>query len=253
MPNKRQNYSDAQQTALVAQVNRICTLCAQALFYKKGKKTFKNYELAHIYPLNPTAEELSLLKEEKKLSDDFNDENNIIPLCKDCHGKFDNPRTVEEYRHLYFVKEKLVKRTAQEEIWKEYNIENEISKVISALYASGDSDAKSEIEFDPKAVDEKLNDSINRLTKRKIKTHVSDYYIFIRDTFAELGQNNIDLSDTISSQIKTYYLKQNRMGLSQQEIYDNIVSWLNAKVRPETSDATEIVASFFVQNCEVFS
>ena len=253
MANKRDSYSDAQQIALISQVNRVCPLCAQSLFYKKGKKTFKNYQLAHIYPLNPTDEEFELLKDEKKLSEDVNDENNIVPLCKDCHGKFDNPRTVDEYRKLYKIKEKLIKRTAQEEMWKEYNIESEITKVIKALYISSNTDVNSEIEFDPKAVDEKLNDSINQLTKRKIKNHVSDYYIFIRDTFAELDQNDVDLSDTISLQVKAYYLKQNRMNLSQQEIYENIILWLNAKSKLDPSDATEIVASFFVQNCEVFS
>lgn len=253
MAKKRDNYSEAQQTALVSQVNRVCPLCAQSLFYRKGNRTYKNYELAHIYPLNPTKEEQELLKDEKRLAKDVNEENNIIPLCKDCHGKFDNPRTVEEYRMLYGMKENLIKRSAQEEIWKEYHIESEITKVIKALYASNNADARSEIEFDPKAVDEKLNQSITGLTKRKIKNNVSDYYLFIRDTFAELDQNDIDLSDTISAQVKTYYLKQKRMGLSQQEIYENIVSWLTAKTKPETSDATEIIASFFVQNCEVFS
>lgn len=254
MTNKRDTYNTAQQTALVSQVNRVCPLCTHPLFYKKGKanRTYKNYQLAHIYPLNPTKEEQELLRNEKRLSKDVNDEKNIIPLCKDCHGKFDNPRTVEEYRSLYAIKEKLIKQTAQEEIQKEYNIESEITELIKALYTSEGSEDNAEIEYDPKAIDEKLNDTINRLTKRKIKNHVSDYYIFVRDTFAELDQNDIDLSDKISMQVKVYYLKQKGMGLDQQEIYENIVSWLNAKTKPETTDATEIVASFFVQNCEVF-
>lgn len=252
MANKRDTYNTAQQTALVSQVNRVCPLCSQSLFYKKGKRTYKNYELAHIYPLNPTSEEAELLKKEKRLSQNVNDEKNIIPLCKDCHGKLDNPRTVKEYRELYLIKEKLIKQTAQEEIWKEYNVENEITKVIKALYTVDDIVNETQIEFEPKEVDLKLDNTISNLTKRKIKNHVRDYYLYVRDTFAQLDQSDIDLSEIISLQVKTYYLKQKQMGLSQQEIYDNIVSWLDAKSKPDTTDATEIVASFFVQNCEVF-
>lgn len=252
MTNKRETYNTAQQTALVSQVNRVCPLCSQFLFYKKGKRTYKNYELAHIYPLNPTTEETELLKNEKRLSQNVNDEKNIIPLCKDCHGKLDNPRTVKEYRDLYQIKEKLIKQTAQEEMWEEYNIESEITKIIKSLYTIDDILNGAQIEFEPKAVDEKLDDTISNLTKRKIKNHVSDYYLFVRETFSQLNQNDVDLSDIISLQVKAYYLKQKQMGLNQQEIYDNIVSWLDAKSKPDTSDATEIVASFFVQNCEIF-
>lgn len=252
MNNKRDTYSTAQQTALVSQVNRVCPLCSKPLFYKKGKRSFKDYQLAHIYPLNPTSEEAELLRNEKRLSQDINDEKNIIPLCKICHGKIDNPRTVEEYRELYQIKEKLIKQTAQEEMWNEYKIEDEITKVIKDLYTIDDISNGVQIEFEPKKVEQKLDDTINNLTKRKIKNHVSEYYVFIRNTFAQLDQSKLDLSEIISLQVKAYYKKQKTMGLNQQEIYINIVSWLNSKSKQHTSDATEIVASFFIQNCEVF-
>lgn len=53
MNNRIVNYSAAQQTALVTQVNRVCPLCVELLYYKKKGRSFKDYELAHIYPLNP--------------------------------------------------------------------------------------------------------------------------------------------------------------------------------------------------------
>lgn len=250
--NTRIKYNVAQQTALVSQVNRVCPLCAQQLFYNKKSKSYKNYELAHIYPLNPTKEEAELLKNEKLLSDDVNDEKNIIPLCKECHGKFDRPRTVKEYQQLFEIKNKLIAQTAQEQIWKEYNIESQLSDIITILYNAQDLELSADIEFKPKAVDEKLDGTITTLTKRKIKNNVSEYFLFIRKQFSELDQNEPDLSERISLQIKTYYLRQKGMGLTQQDIFQNIVSWLNAKTRPKTPESTEILASFFVQNCEVF-
>lgn len=252
MANSRKNYSESQQIALVSQVDKVCPLCGKALFYKKGKKTYKYYELAHIYPLNPKPEELELLKDEKRLSEDPNDENNIIPLCVECHTKFDKPRTLEEYRQLYDLKEKLIAQSEQEEMWSQYKIEDQITDIIKALYNDPDLDIEAEIEFIPKTVDDKLDDTISRLTHQKIKNHVTDYFVFIRGRFEALNQEESDLSDIISLQIKTYYLKQKSLGLSQQNIYDNIVTWLNVKTKPQTSDATDILASFFVQNCEIF-
>jgi hypothetical protein len=252
MSNPRKKYSDAQNVALLSQVNRVCPLCAEPLFYKKGGKSFKNYELAHIYPLNPTQEEELLLKHEERLSDDVNDEDNIIPLCEICHGKLDKPRTVKEYRNLLALKKQLIERSGQESIWKRYTIENEISQVIEAIYDDPELDNEADIDFTPREVDEKLDSTISRPTKIKIKGNVREYFIFIRQKFTELDSANPDLSEMISLQIKTYYIKQKSMGSSQQVIFENIVSWIHAKTKPKTNDAAEIMASFFIQNCEVF-
>lgn len=252
MSNPRKNYSDAQNVALLSQVNRVCPLCAEPLFYKKGGKSYKNYEIAHIYPLNPTPAEKLLLEHEERLSSDVNDENNVIPLCEICHGKFDKPRTVNEYRELVLIKKKLIERSGQEAIWKRYTIEDELSEIIEAIYNDPELENETEIEFIPREVDEKLDSTITRPTKIKIKSNVREYYIFIRNKFAELDSAETDLSEIISLQIKAYYLKQNKIGLSQQAIFDNIVAWIHTKANPKTYDAAEIITSFFIQNCEIF-
>ncbi len=252
MSNLRKKYSEAQNVALLSQVNRICPLCSEPLFYKKNSKSFKNYEIAHIYPLNPTEEEVILLEHEERLSDDVNDENNVIPLCEICHGKFDKPRTVEEYRIIFEIKKRLIERSGQEAIWKRYAIEEEIGKVIESIYDTQSLAEDIELEFVPKEVDEKLDSTISRPTKNKIKNNVREYYVFIKNKFSELDCAELDLSEIISMQIKAYYLKQKNMGLDQQAIFENIVAWIHARTKPRTNDAAEILASFFIQNCEIF-
>jgi len=208
--------------------------------------------LTHIYPLNPTSDEIKLLENEERLSEDVNDERNIIPLCKNCHGKFDSPRTVDEYRQLLLIKKKLISNTLQEKFWSEYNLEEQISEVISALYRNPEVDIDVEIDFTPRALDEKLNDTMSNLTGRKIHHNVRDYYYQIKRQLGLLDQKYEDLSEAIACQVKAYYIKQKSLGSSQQEIFENIVLWLNVKTKPKTSEATEILASFYVQNCEVF-
>jgi len=252
MSNPRKKYSDAQNVALLSQVSRGCPLCTEPLFYKKLGKSYKNYKIAHIYPLNPTPEEKLLLEHEERLSDDVNDENNVIPLCEICHGKFDKPRTVEEYRMLLEIKKDLIARSGQEAIWKRYTIEEEISEIIEAIYDDPELESEAEIEFIPREVDEKLDSTISRPTKIKIKNNVREYFIFIKTKFVELDSAELDLSEIISLQIKTYYIKQKKMGLNQQAIFENIVAWIHAKTKPKTNDAAEIMTSFFIQNCEIF-
>jgi hypothetical protein len=230
MSNPRKKYSDAQNVALLSQVSSVCPLCAEPLFYKKGGKSYKNYEIAHIYPLNPTPTEKTLLEHEERLSNHVNDENNVIPLCEICHGKFDKPRTVEEYRMLLGIKKDLIDRSGQEAIWKRYAIEDEISEIIEAIYDDPGFENNTEIEFIPRELDEKLDSTISRPTKIKIKNNVREYFIFIRAKFAELDSAEIDLSEIISLQIKTYYLKQKNMGLNQQAIFDNVVAWRSSNV-----------------------
>jgi hypothetical protein len=252
MSKTRKKYSDPQNIALLSQVSNVCPLCSEPLFYKKEGKSYKNYDIAHIYPLNPTPLEITLLEHEERLSNDVNDENNVIPLCGICHGKFDKPRTVEDYRMLFKIKKDLIDHSGQEAIWKKYAIEDEISAIIDAIYNDPEFENKTEIEFTPKELDEKLDSTISRPTKIKIKNNVREYFIFIRTKFAELDSAKIDLSEIISLQIKTYYLKQKNMGLNQQAIFDNIVLWIHTKTKPKTNDAAEILTSFFIQNCEVF-
>ena len=115
MSNKRKTFSSAQNVALVTQVNRICPLCDTPLFYMKNGKSYKKYEIAHIYPLNPKVDEIQLLKGEERLSDDLNHENNLIPLCKSCHIKLDKPRTLYEYRDLIKIKKSLIKNEEQQQ------------------------------------------------------------------------------------------------------------------------------------------
>lgn len=252
MANKRKTYTPVQNIALVTQVDRVCPLCDEPLFYTKGGSSYKSYEIAHIYPLNPTEEEKKLLKNEERLSNDVNHENNVIPLCDICHKKFDKPRTIEEYRQLLALKKNLLKKSYQQLLWKQYQIEEDIGLIIEALYSEEVDCVDCEINFTPKEINRKLDGTISKPTKRKIKNHVADYFVFIKKKFSLMDLSSPDLSDLISAQIKSYYFKQKNLNLSQQDIFDNIVSWINAKTNPKTNDAAEILASFFVQNCEVF-
>lgn len=252
MVNNRTNYSSAQQVALATQVGGYCPKCGDALFYEKRGKSYKSYELAHIYPLNPTPEEVIELQGEEMLSADINSPDNLMPLCTACHSKFDKPRTREEYRELVQIKKGFLRNQEQRLLQKSYQIEDDIQYIVDKLSSIGQHDIESGLEYKPKSIDEKLDESMSVLVRRKIKHNVTDYYPFIRSRLLELERERPNSSELICSQVRSYYLKQKLLNIDPQKIYENIVDWIDTKVTSETSEAAEIVASFFVQNCEVF-
>lgn len=173
MSNARRDYTEAEQRILYNQVKGICPLCADKLQYKKNKKTQKKYQIAHIYPLNPTNEEAKLLESMPRLSSDVNDLDNVIPLCLNCHEQFDKPRTAEEYMNLYHIKRELVETDKIMGTYSSYTIEDEIVEILKTL----NSDLGEQIEkldYNALKVDEKIDKTMNYLLKKRIKDDISD-------------------------------------------------------------------------------
>jgi hypothetical protein len=248
----RKKYSFADELALTTQVAGKCPLCGAALFYKKGSKKYKAFELAHIYPLNPSPAEVEELKHEEQLHADVNHPDNLIPLCLSCHGKFDKPRTATEYREFLAIKKAAIRQAQQQEIQASYQLEDDIGRVIHALHTDPVPAQPVDLQYSAKSVAEKLEAAMPLPTQQKIKHNVADYYPYIRTKFLEMERDNPTASELIFSQVKSYYLKQKSLALPQQEIFANIVAWFYARTKPQSIEAAEIVTSFFIQNCEVF-
>jgi len=248
--NVRKKPTENTNILLVGEVSGRCPKCDKLLMYSKGSTNNKKFEVAHIYPFSPTAVELNLLAGEERLSSDVDHIHNLIALCLDCHNEFDNPRTVEEYREMVALKRKIMDRSFQRGIADDYTIESEIISIISSL-ESIDGEFE-ELGLEPKRVDQKIDLTMSKLTKNRIKNNVSNYFLFVRQRFEALEKSSPETSILISAQVKAFYRKQAALLKSQQEIFKNIVGWIMVCSKSNSSEAAEIVASFFVQNCEVF-
>ncbi len=248
----RRELSPAEHIYLAAQVDSHCPLCGEPLFHKKEIRAYKSYEVAHVYPLNPTAAEKALLIREEKLHADPNHVDNLIPLCASCHEKFDKPRTAEEYRDLVALKRKCIARSKQQSLQTQYQLERDIESVIESLYVESIPSPDVELELSPKDIGTKLDDSMSRPTQRKVRLNVSDYFVFLRARFAELEREIPEGATLIAAQVRAYYIAQKKLGLSQQQVFINIVEWVRKRTHPDKLEAAEIIASFFIQNCEIF-
>ena len=255
MDIKREPFTENDKLILFSEVEGMCPLCPNSLMYEKSSQNRKNFEIAHIYPLNPKKEELELLKNEEKLSSDPNDLKNLICLCVSCHTKFDKPRTIEEYIQLVSIKKTLSRLTKDKSLWGDTKIENDIQEIIRIL-ATEEIDLSKEdiLNYDPKEIDRKVNDTITLLTKRKIHRNVQDYFQIVKSKFIELDKITPLTTETISSQVKTHFLLlcKEHKDVNQKIIFDALVTWLSKRTKQDNDEASEILISYFIQNCEVF-
>ncbi len=252
MGGKRSGFTAAEELAFTTEVDGQCPKCGNPLFFGKRGRKLKRYEIAHIYPLNAKAEEVLELKIEERISTDLNAFENLIALCVGCHTELDKLRTAEEYRELVALKKTLLQRAEQRKIQRQYHLQEDIRHVINGLDSVAVPLAGVDLNYDPKKVDDKLDTSMPLLTKNKIKHNVADYYQYVQMRFQELERESPNLSELVSLQVRAFYVQQKALKLSQHVIFTNVVNWFVAKTKPKTVEAAEIVASYFVQSCEVF-
>lgn len=250
---KRKQITDNENLLLYNEVNGLCPLCLKRLTYKKKTNINKGFQVAHIYPLNPTAEEIELLKNEEKLSVDVNDLDNLIALCGDCHRKFDNPRTIEDYRRLLKIKREIIQITKIQDEYHRFPIENEIKLIIENLANDHSNIFDNTISYDFKEIDEKDDGTLSKLTKRRIKNDVSEYFLFIKELFSDIDRDNEFSFDTIACQIKAMNTKLKQHKSTKEEIYEHLADWLNQKTGSNSKEACKIIIAYFVQNCEALS
>lgn len=249
--SKRKKPTENMGLVLFDEVSAICPKCNKPLMKRKGVMT-KLYEIAHIYPNSPRPNESELLKDEIRLNEDVDHEDNLIALCRDCHKIFDNPRTVEGYREMVAIKRELQRLSKLKNGWFDNSIDEEINEVIDAL-ASFSGEALEELSLDVIKVDEKSDETLNILVKLKIKNNVKYYYPEVKSKFAEMDRAAPYTSDIIYSQVKTYYIKLKKDGLDQTQIFSALTEWIKNTVGCKNTEVCEIIVSFFVQNCEVYS
>lgn len=251
MEEKRKKYTENQYLILYNEVDGLCPLCTISLIYEKANKLNKRVNLAHIYPHSPTEEERNLLASVEKLSNDVDNIRNIIWLCPNCHEKFDKPRTPDGYNKILNIKKKLLKRREIEEEFNSYQIEEEIKKILNVLSEDNFDNEEAILEFNPITIDNKLNKTIQPLTKKKIKNNVRDFFHILKKEFKNIDAIKANKATLIAQQVKVFYLKTMNTNTNQEDIFNYLVLWLNKKTQV-SEDASSIIISYFIQNCEVF-
>lgn len=255
MAAKRDTYTDDQHSILYAETGGICPLGKEPiLFIKPGaRKLQKGYEIAHIYPLNPTPAQAATLRGHPPPAD-INGLGNVIALCPNCHTRYDKQFQLTEYLALKEIKAGFLNDAKARQSISRFALEEEVYEILD-LIAAHDSaaDSDTELSFDISTVDQKLKTGMSPLQRREIKSNAVEYYIRIRDHLKQLEQQDQYAVLLLQTQVKAYYFAMRRDHPDNKDlVFNYIAQWISTKTNGSLL-ASKILTSFFVQNCEIFS
>lgn len=239
-----------KDTLFLLEVGGICPRCGKPLLATKGKRTHKLYQIAHIYPNSPLPSETTELSGLERLGTNCEDNENKIALCKDCHGYYDDHKTKDEYLWYVDKKKELIKAIAIQHAGHSFSLEAEISEVIRRLSIANAVDL-TELTYRGLPIASKIPDSYLML-KTKVSAYIKTYFHFIQDAFFELDSAKQLNFKLIASEVHVFFLKCDAEGLDHTQTFHAVVDWIKTKSLSSSIEACEAIASFFVQDCEVF-
>lgn len=219
--------------ALVAEVMSTCPNigCTNSLFIRAGKQIVPNFEIVTIDPDEPI------------------EENNLIAMCPSCSKKH-LLRTDPAYiTQITAIKKRFIELAEIQEVTANQNIEEDIATVLSkipALPFRTDVD----LNYEPVPLRNKIKADSPELLAQ-IKVWVNLHYTDVHETLQELNQQGRNRFEPFCLQVRLNFLNLRNKGLSQRQIYDGIVEWLQ-KATNGDRHACEVVTAYFVQKCEVF-
>lgn len=254
MANKRDNYSDEEHSILYAETKGSCPLCMMPILFKKpgSNKPKKGYEVAHIYPLNPTAAQAQALIG-YPVPTDLNSLENVIALCPTCHTKYDKDFKLTELVRLRKIKDDFLNVSQAKLTASQYVIQSEVCEILDAIVGFDfDNLNLGPPNFDVATVDKKLKTGMSPLQKHEIKQNAINFYVRIRDHLRFLEQQDQVAVRILQNQIKTFYLEMSKQNPGNKDLVFNYVAqWISDRAGKPIL-AAKVLTSFFVQNCEVF-
>ncbi|MGF3066976.1 ABC-three component system protein [Facklamia sp. P12950] len=132
-------------------------------------------------------------------------------------------------------------------------LEKDILEVINNLSSIDLSDIPVDLTLDAIEIKKKIYPG-NSMLIFDINTKVTSFYNTVRNIFSNLEGEGIIIFEKIASQVKLFYLSLEEENINQSQIYEEVTDWIQISSGGSSNRlACQIIAAFFVQNCEVFN
>jgi hypothetical protein len=220
---------------LLQEVECHCPLCRNNLIKKKNGVTLRNYKIAPISGSMASPRQMSL--------------NSHIALCRSCADEYVSSNSVSEHAKLQVIKRTLSDRRVALESTAGIQIDEQIADILHTIARVPKEELT--LRMEPVEVEKKIKASEIPLLI-KISGYVERYFYRVRDALKTLDRNGRLRSKEIAEDVNACYKKLRRGKHSQEQVYDDLVAWLETKAKPGCHLACEIMIAFFVQDCEVF-
>ncbi|KQW32809.1 ABC-three component system protein [Acidovorax sp. Root402] len=254
MATARTDYGENEHSILYAETSGCCPLCSKSILFRKpgSSRLNKGYEVAHIYPLNPTPSQVTALIG-RTAPQAINALENVIALCPSCHTKYDKDFKLDEMDKLRKIKDGFLVEARAKATVADYKIQEEVYAILDSITSLSSIELDiPPASFDATTVDKKLRTGMSPLQRHEIKTNAVTFYVRIRDQIRMLEQSDQVAVRLLQSQINTYYLAMQQQNPHNKDaVFNFVAQWISARTgRPLL--AAKVLTSFFVQNCEVF-
>lgn len=90
------------------------------------------------------------------------------------------------------------------------------------------------------------------MLKIKVESFACNYFNFIRETFKNYEKEGIVEFDVVAQEVKLTFINCAKSNEDKGDIFNLMVEWLKSKTQNSSTEACEILISFFIQDCEVF-
>lgn len=248
----RKEPGQAEIRLYLREVDYHCPLCGAELQSRmQAKPKHKQFQIAHIYPNRPTLQQYAVLHGLERLGNTSEDFDNKIALCSQCHSMQDFQTTVDDYEKLLSIKKKHLEKTALHDAINDIYLEANLREIVEQICKTPYSELIA-LNMNPVKIADKFEDGDAPILT-KIMGYVSQYYTYVRDLFREKDGKDGFVFTALCLEIKTAFTKMEAISKDKEEIFNQLSAVIKRKTASSDQTACDIVAAFFVQNCEVFN
>jgi len=236
---------------LLMETKGSCPSCGTSLVSNKNHSSLGKYEITDLVPESIYNDVIDESDEINSFVASLQGNRGKIALCLECSNKYKANTTKDECIKLIDTKEKLYRNYKASEVLEKMYLEEEIEFILRKIAGATQDQLSDTLNLNAVRVKNKIPED-NFPLIFKTQGYVVQYFKFIRTIFTQLEREGKLNFDDVALDVHRSFGKLQKQGLSQDEIYDSLVTWFGQKANVKRPVACEIIVAFFIQNCEVF-
>lgn len=235
--NTNSGQKDLEQKyglSLLQECNSLCPLpeCSKPLYVKKDEEKQPYFQIIQINPQKP-----------------YDRLYNLLAVCPKCAAKLNIQKTEHDILRLAEIKQRMQKNEEISELSAEEKIGQDITSLIEKI-TNAESAELSELNYSPIELKKKFLPS-EHLLEDEIKPCVVKYFNFINELLKQKVEKENFNETKFRKAVKHIYENLEAEEFEKTQIFEAI-SERFYNMSKNSHIACHILASYFVQSCEIF-
>lgn len=235
--NTNSGQKDLEQKyglSLLQECNSLCPLpeCSKPLYVKKDEEKQPYFQIIQINPQKP-----------------YDRLYNLLAVCPKCAAKLNIQKTEHDILRLAEIKQRMQKNEEISELSAEEKIGQDITSLIEKI-TNAESAELSELNYSPIELKKKFLPSEHQL-EDEIKPRVVKYFNFINELLKQKVEKENFNETKFRKAVKHIYENLEAEEFEKTQIFEAI-SERFYNMSKNSHIACQILASYFVQSCEIF-